>query len=48
MDPDNSISCVVKEISFDDTLREMDMVIEGELSGDRRILVNSIEMYEVI
>ena len=38
----------MKAVSFDDTLGEIERVVEGGLSEDRVILVNSVEMYEVI
>ena len=38
----------MEAVSFNDTLREIGRVVEGGLSEDRVIPVNSIDMYEVI
>ena len=38
----------MEAVSFDDTLGEIGKVVEGGLSEDRVIPVNSIDMYEVI
>ena len=38
----------MEAVSFDDTLGEIGKVVEGGLSEDQVIPVNSIDMYEVI
>ena len=38
----------VEAVSFDDTLGEIGRVVEGGLSEDRVIPVNSVGMYDVI
>ena len=48
MGPKDTINGGVEAVSFDDTLGEIDRVVEEDLSEDRRILVNLVEMYEVI
>ena len=45
---DEGIGEAVEVVSFDDTLGEIGRVVEGGLSKDRVIPVNSIDMYEVI
>ena len=45
---DEGIGEAVKAVLFDDTLGEIGKVVEGGLSEDRVIPVNSIDMYEVI
>ena len=45
---DEGIGEAVEAVSFDDTLGEIGKVVEGGLSEDRVIPVNSIDMYEVI
>ena len=46
--PEEGVREVVEAVSFDDTLGEIGKVVEGDLSEDRVIPVNSIDMYEVI
>ena len=48
MGPEEEISDVVETVSFDESLGEIEGVVEGGLSEDRVITVNSVEMYEVI
>ena len=48
MGHDERIGEVVEAVSFDDTLGEIERVVEGGLSEDRVIPVNSVEMYGVI
>ena len=45
---DEEIGNAVEAVSFDETLGEIERVVEGGLSEDRVIPVNSIKMYEVI
>ena len=45
---DEGIRESVEAVSFNDTLGEIGKVVEGGLSEDRVIPVNSIDMYEVI
>ena len=45
---DNKISGAVTAVSFNDTLGDIEKIVEGDLSDDRVIPVNSIEMREVI
>ena len=46
--PDEDIGDIVDKVSFDDTLGEIERVVEGDLSENRVISVNSVKMYEVI
>ena len=48
MGHDEEIGNAVEAVSFDETLGEIERVVEGGLSEDRVIPVNSVEMYEVI
>ena len=48
MDPDHLVDCVVEVVSFDDTLGEIEKIIEEDVSEDRVVSVNSVEMYDVI
>ena len=45
---DEEVKEAVEAVSFDDTLGEIRKVVEGDLSEDRVIPVNTIDMYEVI
>ena len=48
LEPEDTISGVVEAVSFDNTLGEIERVVEEGLGEDRVRLVNSVEMYEVI
>ena len=45
---DDDISGAMEVVSFDDTLGEIEKIVEEDLSEDWAVPVNSIEMYEVI
>ena len=44
MGPDEEICNTMSVVSFDDTLGEIERVVEEDMSKDRVIPVNSIEM----
>ena len=48
MGTDDKISGAIESVSFDDTLREIERVIIGDLTDDLTSMVNSINMYEEI
>ena len=48
MSCDERIGEAVEAVLFDETLGEIKRVVDGGLSEDRVILVNSVDMYEVI
>ena len=48
LEHDERIGEAMEAVSFDDTLGEIRRVVEGGLSEERVIPVNSVDMYEVI
>ena len=48
MDLDDSISSVMEVVPFENTLRKIKKVIEGNQSVHRMISVDSVDMYQMI